>query len=269
MAWVGAVLTGSFAAALPHLLQVTAGLSYQAAYRVAFLGMVALGVLATAVVLPVREDRSAFVARPSWLPRQSGGRIALLALTLGTLGLGLGFIVQLLPLWFHLRFHVSEAFLGPWYGLMQVLALGTLALATPLSRRLGAVPFVVLTQGMGSAFLILMAFAPAVSVAIVLWLCRTVIMDASWPVQQAYIMGVVQPDERASASSLSYAAWSIASALTPPVGGALLGAHLYTVPFLLGGVCYAVSIGIFSWFFHSVRPLEQGLVTAASSAGEG
>jgi MFS family permease len=199
-----------------------------------------------------------------WLPRASGRRIALLALTLGTLGLGLGFIVQLLPLWFHLRFHVSEAFLGPWYGLAQLLALGSLALATPVSRRMGAVPFVILTQGASSLVLVLMAFSPTVSIAVTLWLCRTIVMNPSWPIQQAYIMGVVEPGERASAASLTYAAWSIAGALTPPIGGALLGMHLYTVPFLLGAICYAIAIGIFYWFFHGVRPQVESSISGAS-----
>jgi MFS family permease len=214
--------------------------------------MVGLGLAAALVVLPIHENRGVVLARQHWLPRSSGRRIALLAITLGSLGLGLGFIVQLLPLWFHLRFHVGEDFLGPPYGAGQVLALAALALATPLSRRMGAVPFVVLTQTLASLTLVLMAFVPTVSLAVVLWILRPVMMNSSWPVQQAYIMGVVDPGERASASSLTYGAWSIASALTPPIGGALLAAHLYSVPFLLGAVCYAIAIGVFYACFRNV-----------------
>lgn len=253
MAWVGAALIGSLLAGLPGFLQAQFGMSYRGAYHVAFLFMVALGVLSTLVLLPIHEDRSLRPRRTHWLPRVSGRRIALLSVTLGCLGLGLGFIVQLLPLWFHLRFGVSEGFLGPWYGTAQVLALGSLALAPPLTRRFGAVPFVVVSQSLASACLVVMAFAPAVSVAVGLWLCRTFVMNASWPVQQAYIMDVVDPAERASASSMTYAAWSVASALTPPIGGALLGVHLYTVPFLLGALCYVVAISFFYWRFHAVR----------------
>ena len=267
MAWVVAVFIGSLLAGLPHQLQTRFGQSYQSSFHSTFVLLLALGVLSTLVVLPVQEDKRAIAARPHWLPRASARRIGLLSLTLGMLGLGLGFIVQLLPLWFHLQFHVSEAFLGPWFGVAQILALGSLALAAPVSRTMGPVPFVVLTQGLASAVLVLMAFAPGASVAAMLWVCRTIVMNASWPVQQSYIMGVVEPSERASASSLTYAAWSITGALTPPIGGALLGAHLYTVPFLLGAVCYAIAIGIFYWFFHAVHPLpEEREVTAYGPA---
>jgi MFS family permease len=98
-----------------------------------------------------------------------------------------------------------------------------------------------------------MAFSPNSSVAIALWICRTFVMNSSWPVQQAYIIGVVAPAERATASSLTYAAWSIAGALTPPIGGALLGAHRYALPFLLGAVCYVAGLGAFYAFFRNIR----------------
>ena len=41
------------------------------------------------------------------------GVISRYALALGMFGLGLGIAVQLLPLWFKLRFGVEEATLGP------------------------------------------------------------------------------------------------------------------------------------------------------------
>jgi MFS family permease len=254
MAWVLAALIGSLLAGLPRVLQLSFGSSYRGAYHTTFLIMAGIGVVATVVLLPLHEPRSALTRRPQWLPRASGRRIALFALTLGSIGLGTGCIVQLLPLWFHLRFHVSEAFLGPWYAAAQILAFACLVFATPISRRLGPVPFVVLTQGGGSVLLMLAAFMPTAPLAALLWVFRTGLLNSSWPVQQAYMMNIVEPDERATAASLSYACWSVASALTPPLGGALLAGGRYTLPFVIGGGCYALAIGLFYVFFHAIRP---------------
>jgi MFS family permease len=256
MAWVAAILVGSLSAELPSLLQDQTGLSYRAAYHLVFLGMVVVGLAATAIVVPVREIHSQETSRASWFPRASGRRILLLSLVLSVLGLGVGLIVQLVPLWFHLRFHVGEAFLGPWYALAQLITLGALSVAMPLARRWGSVRFVVAAQALGSLCVVVMGLAPGVGAAIVLWIARGAFVSASWPVQQAYVMDVVEPADRATAASFVNAAWSVASALTPPLGGFFLAAGLFTWPFLLGGVCYAVSLGIFYGFFHQVYGVE-------------
>ena len=256
MAWVAAILVGSLCAALPSQLQTHTGLSYRAAYHLVFLGMVVVGLVAAAVVVPVREIHSQETSRASWFPHASSRRILLLSLVLGVLGLGLGLIIQLLPLWFHLRFHVTEAFLGPWYAASQVVDLVALLVAVPLARRWGRVRFVVVAQALGSLTLVAMGVVPTVGFAVVLWIARGTFLSASWSVQQAYVMDVVEPADRATAASFVNAAWSVASALTPPLGGFFLAAGLFTWPFLLGGVCYAVSLAVFYGFFHQIHGVE-------------
>lgn len=256
MAWVAAILVGSLSAALPSLLQAHTGISYRGAYHEVFLGMVVVGVLAAGAVLPVGESHSQATRRPSWYPHASGRRILQLSLVLALLGLGLGLIIQLLPLWFHLRFHVGEAFLGPWYAVAQVVDLVTLSMAAPLAHRWGAVRFVVIAQALGSLALIGMGFVPGVGAAVILWIARGTFVSASWPIQQAYVMDVVDPADRATAASFVNAAWSVAGALTPPLGGYFLAAGRFTWPFLLGGACYAVSLTAFYGLFKHVRGWE-------------
>jgi MFS family permease len=129
------------------------------------------------------------------------------------------------------------------------------------------VPVILLAQGLGSLLLVVMGFAPVAELAGGLWIARTIAMNSSWPVQQAYIMGIVEPSERSTASSLTYACWSIAAALTPPIGGLLLATHHFTAPFVLGGVCYVVAMAVFYWNFRAVHPARstQGASLAAGS----
>lgn len=256
MAWVAAILIGSLAARIPSQLQAATGLTYRSAYHEVFLGMVVLGLLSTVIVLPITESHSVELRRASWLPHASGKRILQLSLVLGLLGLGIGMIIQLLPLWFDLRFHVGESFLGPWYAAGQVADLVTLLVAAPLARRWGPVRLVVITQALGSLVLVGMGFAPGVGAAIALWIARGAFVSAAWPVQQAYVMDVVDPADRATGASAVNAAWSVSSALTPPAGGYFLAAGLYTWPFLIGGVFYAASLCLFYGLFRRIRATE-------------
>src|SRR4029453_11075238 len=90
-------------------------------------------------LIPLREDTSVRAARVAsgWLPRRSRPAIATYALGIGFLGFGLGIAVQLLPLWFGLRFGVTEADLGPWYAVTQLVSLGTVLIVPYLERTLG------------------------------------------------------------------------------------------------------------------------------------
>src|SRR5436189_118069 len=94
---------------------VTAGLvafSGTLADRPPFVAVIVLAAVATVVLLPLTETstepRTRSSRSGSWLPKRSFGVIARYALALGLFGLGLGVAVQLLPLWFALRFGVDE-----------------------------------------------------------------------------------------------------------------------------------------------------------------
>ena len=91
------------------------------------------------VLIPIRDDPEVHRARAAagWFPRRSRQAIVIYSVGVGFLGFGLGVAVQLLPLWYRLRFGVSEADLGPWYALGQIASLTTVALVPYLERRLG------------------------------------------------------------------------------------------------------------------------------------
>ena len=125
--WSMALGFGALCAGLPELLrQARPDLGNLEVYRPPFIAVIVLAAVATVVLLPLSEtstERRNITSRPagSWLPKRSFGVIARYALALGLFGLGLGVAVQLLPLWFALRFGVDEAALGPWYAVGQVL----------------------------------------------------------------------------------------------------------------------------------------------------
>lgn len=271
--WALALMVGSVGAGVPVLVRRWAGLDMMASYHVVFVLSLALALAAVLVLLPIREPGARQVrvgwraksaaagaegtdatdtgpaTRHHWLPRHSRREIGYLALVLGLLGLGLGFITQLLPLWFFLRFHADEAALGPWYAAAEALSVAGTLLAPRVARRLGAVRAVVGLQGASAALLLAMALVPAFPLVALLYVWRQATMTTSWPIQQAYAMTVVEPEARATASSAAYGTWGLASSLTPALGGRWLQSNLFVLPFVAGAGCYWLSVALFGALF--------------------
>lgn len=238
--WSLALAVGSLAAAVPTLLRTSFGVSDLESYRLPYLAMAMVTVAAAALLAPLREDVTVRAARVAagWLPRRSRPAIATYALGIGFLGFGLGIAVQLLPLWFGLRFGVNEADLGPWYAAAQVLSLGTVAVVPFLERRLGGPRTVLFALTASGSCLALIVVAPVFTIAAALFVLRSFFTNLSWPFQQALLMTATVPEERATAVGSGFAVWGFTNGLGPLVSGALLGAGVFALPLVIGSLMY-------------------------------
>src|SRR5689334_309723 len=113
--WSGALAIGSLCAGAPEVISRIAGVPAIDAYRPPYLVMAALTLCAGLALIPIRDDPAVHAKRASagWLPKRSRQAIATYSLGVGFLGFGLGIAVQLLPLWYGVRFGVNEGDLGP------------------------------------------------------------------------------------------------------------------------------------------------------------
>ncbi|MEO8632531.1 MAG: MFS transporter, partial [Chloroflexota bacterium] len=188
--WSLALAVGSIAAAVPTLLRTSSGVGELESYRLPYLAMAALTIAAAALLVALREDASVRAARVAsgWLPRRSRAAIATYALGIGFLGFGLGIAVQLLPLWFGLRFGVNEADLGPWYAATQLVSLATVLVVPILERRLGGPRTVLLALSASGTCLALIVAAPVFTVAASLFVVRGFFTNLSWPFHQSLLM---------------------------------------------------------------------------------
>jgi MFS family permease len=238
--WSLSLAIGSIAAAVPTLLRTSYGAGELESYRLPYLVMAALTIAAAALLVPLREDVSVRAARVAsgWLPRRSRPAIATYALGIGFLGFGLGIAVQLLPLWFGLRFGVTEADLGPWYAAAQILSLGTVVAVPILERRLGGPRTVLFALSASGTCLALIVVAPVFTIAASLFVLRGFFTNLSWPFHQSLLMAATVPEERATAVGSGFAVWGFTNALGPLASGALLGAGVFVLPLLVGSLMY-------------------------------
>jgi len=271
--WSLALAAGSIAAAVPTLLRTSLGVGDLESYRLPYVAMAALTVLAAVLLVPLREDLSVRAARVAagWLPRRSRPAIATYALGIGFLGFGLGIAVQLLPLWFGLRFGVNEADLGPWYAATQLVSLVTVFVIPYLERRLGGPRTVLFALFASGTSLALIVLAPVFVVAASLFVVRGFFTNLAWPFQQSLLMTATVPEERATAVGAGFAVWGFTNALGPLASGALLGAGIFALPVLLGSLMYFCGGLAFGIGFSRLlsRRARQEVAAVGSFGGDG
>jgi len=147
-----------------------------------------------------------------------------------------GLVVNsLLALWLFQRFDLSLSAAGSfffWAGLLTALS----QLAAPwVARRIGLLNTMVFTHVPASVCLILAAFAPSLTIALGLLLTRSALSQMDVPARSAFVMAVVTPPERAAAASFTAVPRSLASALSPSLGGALFAAGWLAAPLVACG----------------------------------
>ncbi|MHA1580983.1 MAG: hypothetical protein ACTSYM_00530 [Candidatus Baldrarchaeia archaeon] len=67
------------------------------------------------------------------------------------------------------------------------------------------------------------------------------------------MISLVELEERASASSMTGTAWSMANSVTPSIGGYIMEHISLSLPFHICALQYATSITLFYIFFHKTR----------------
>jgi MFS family permease len=135
-------------------------------------------------------------------------------------------------------------------------ALSQLASA-PLARRIGMIRTMVFTHLPANLFLVLAALAPEPGAAIAcLWL-RAALSQMDVPARQAYVMSVVRPEERAAAASVTNVPRSLATAASPTLAGAMLGASSFGWPLVCaGGLKMIYDLLLLAAFRHRPAPGE-------------
>jgi len=143
---------------------------------------------------------------------------------------------SLLALWLFQRFDMSLSAAGVfffWAGLLSAFS----QLAAPrVARHIGLINTMVFTHIPSSLLLILAALVDSLPWALGLLLARSALSQMDVPTRSAFVMAVVTPAERAAAASFTAVPRSLAAAVSPTLGGALLAAGWLAAPLIACGV---------------------------------
>jgi MFS family permease len=227
---------GALASALPALLASRLAVDVASAERLGFFLYAVLGLASAAIYggLPaVPRDHA-----PT--PRRALARSRRIVLHLAALfsldSFGGGFVVQtLLVLWLARRFSLPPETMGAVFFAAGLLGAVSQLVSPWLATRIGLVRTMVYTHLPANLFLLLAGVVPNASAAVGLLLARALLSQMDVPARQAYVMGVVPPEERAAAAGVTNVPRSLAAALPPFLAGAMLDSSTFGWPLIVAG----------------------------------
>ena len=244
---------GALASGVPGWLIAGAGLALASALRAMFLLYAVVGIVVWLLYrrLPVARAEEALAVAPLGPSR---GVVVRLAALFSIDAFAGGLLVNaLLALWLFERFGMSLGAAGRFFFWAGLLTTASQLLAPLVARRIGLLNTMVFTHIPASLFLIAAALAGSLPVALACLLARSALSQMDVPTRSAFVMAVVTPAERAAAASFTAVPRSLASALGPTLGGALLASGLLAAPLLLcGGLKIGYDLALL-WAFKDQR----------------
>jgi predicted MFS family arabinose efflux permease len=241
---------GSVAAMLPGAMRawLPGALGYRPVFVLAGLCAAACFALLWSITDQREPMRSA--ALPAELRRDERRRLAGLAGINLINGLGIGLVGPFISYWFHRRFGVGPAQIGPVMGAGFVLSgLSTLA-SGRLITLLGLVDAVVVMRLLGLIFLLILPFSPSFGIAAALHILRSTLSRGTAGARQALTVQLVGAERRGLAATLGAVSTQIPRALGPLLGGYLFDADLLAVPFVVAGLFQGTYLALYRRLFR-------------------
>lgn len=171
---------------------------------------------------------------------------------------GGGFVIQsIVSFWFYTKFGADLSSLSYIFAVAGVLTAISYIASSKIASKIGLVNTMVFTHIPSNVILILLAFAPSLSIAVSLFFARMSLSQMDVPTRQSYIMGVVSENERIPAAVYTNTSRNISQAISPSITGIIIQTLSLSAPFVVGGVLKIVyDIGIF-FSFRKIKPPEE------------
>lgn len=238
---------GALAAGGPQLLR-DAG--FGIADQRFFLALTPVGLVGVAVALSLspRVESARPTGRTAPLER-SRSTVTRLAGLFAIDSFGGGFVVQSFLVYFLSReFSMSAGALSVVFFAAGFLQAASFMAATRLAERFGLLNIMVWTHLPSNLLLAGLVIAPNAEVAVGLLLVRFALSQMDVPTRQAYVMALVDPDERVAAAAYTATARYAVRPVGPVLGGALQQIAL-GLPLLAAGAIKTIyDLTLWSWF---------------------
>lgn len=223
------------------------------AHQIAFVALGGLSALTPLSMLAWTVNTKPQSSRRGVLPRKSLGFILKFSTTNLLIGLGAGLVIPLIPTWFYLRFNETDVFSGPLLAASNII-MGLAATASPtIAKRTGLVKGIVGTQLLSTIFLFAMPFSTSPFVAGPIYVVRSMLMNMSSPLGDAFLMNLIAEDERATASAFNAVIWRLPNAASTVFGASLLSQGSLSLPFYLCTLLYMISVSLFYALFRGAE----------------
>jgi len=258
-----AMAGGVLVSGLPNFLVQHYGLAQINAVKILFIFYAVLALVVTGIYLGLSKKIEIQVQDEQGVPQKSispktRGIITKMSSLFAVDSFAGGFVIQsIVAFWFYSKFGADLSVLSYIFSVAGVLTAISFLVATKIASKIGLINTMVFTHIPSNILLILLAFAPNFSVAILLYLARMGLSQMDVPTRQSYIVSIVNENERVAAASITNTSRNVAQAVSPSLAGAVIQVLSLSAPFVIGGILKIVyDIGMFA-NFRKIKPPEE------------
>jgi MFS family permease len=195
---------------------------------------VAVGVAGAFLTLGLSEGVEVGAGAPAPL-RRSRTNVRRLSGLFALDSFGGGFVTQaFIAYWFAETYGTSAEVLGAAFFAVGILQALSFQAAVRLAGRIGLLNTMVYTHLPSNVLLVLIPFAPNEATAFALLFARFALSQMDVPTRQAYVVGVVDPEERTAAAAYTNTARYVVRPLGPLAAAPILQVSL-AAPFVIAG----------------------------------
>jgi MFS family permease len=258
-----AMSAGVLVSGLPAILQ-NHGFDKIGAIKFLFLIYAACAVAVLVIYLVLSKNIEAKDSVPKsgltmkHISPKSRGIIAKMSTLFAVDSFGGGFVIQsIVSFWFYTKFGADLSSLSYIFAIAGVLTTVSYLASTKIASKIGLVNTMVFTHIPSNILLILLAFAPSLFIAMLLFFARMSLSQMDVPTRQSYLMGVVGENERIPAAVFTNTSRNISQAISPSLSGIVISTLSLSAPFVVGGVLKIIyDVGIF-FSFRKIKPPEE------------
>src|SRR5438093_4645508 len=98
------------------------------------------------------------------------------------------------------------------------------------------------------------ALYPSAVLSISLYIIRAALIKMKSPLIDSYLMGIMTQEERGLASAVNTVIWRLPNSVSTIIGGVILAAGIFDLPFYLATALYVSAIGLFYSQFKNIHP---------------
>lgn len=193
--------------------------------------------------------------------RKRGGFYFRICLANILIGSGAGLIIPFLPLYFQDRFDLQPEAIANFY-LFSLMAMAIGVLLGPLiSKRLGLIRTVVLTQLLSIPFMITLSYTSLLPLAVIAFILRAGFMNLGVPIATNFAMEMSEQEEQGFVNALLGISWTGGWAVSAIIGGRLIETHGYSLTLDVAVGLYIASAIVYFIMFRRAekRHHESGL----------
>lgn len=170
-----------------------------------------------------------------------------------------GFVIQsIVSLWFYAKFGADLSTISYILSISGVVTAISFVAAARIADKIGLVNTMVFTHLPANILIIVVAFAPTLPIAAILYLIRMALSQMDVPTRQSYIVSVVKDEERTAATGITNISRNISQTLSPSLAGYIIQSlSLFFAPFLIGGILKVIYDIALYFSFRNIKPQQE------------